>query len=114
MIIIINIHTVVDMLSISSIVLSVITFKEVWILFLKVETGLICPHVPACITNSSKTLCTLFVGSILIIVCLCSQSMYCWGNAQQGALGLGGIEELTVPSPKWNKYLAETNIRTVG
>ena len=42
------------------------------------------------------------------------QIMYCWGKARDGALGLGGIEELFVSSPRWSKYLAGKDVRIVG
>ena len=41
-------------------------------------------------------------------------AMLCWGKAEEGALGLGGIEELVVPQPTRNKHLGDRGVRTVG
>ena len=40
--------------------------------------------------------------------------MYCWGKAQEGALGVGGIEDLHVTTPKWNNYIGHQNVKSVG
>ena len=40
--------------------------------------------------------------------------MYSWGRASDGQLGLGGIQETIVSSPRWNKHVAEKSIRHVA
>ena len=40
--------------------------------------------------------------------------MYCWGKAQEGALGVGGIEDLRVITPKWNNYIGHQNVKSIG
>jgi E3 ubiquitin-protein ligase HERC4 len=40
--------------------------------------------------------------------------MFCWGNTQYGQLGLGGIEEDTVPIPVYNKYLGDKRLKEIA
>ena len=40
--------------------------------------------------------------------------MYSWGRATDGQLGLGGIQETIISSPRWNKHVAEKSIRHVA
>ena len=37
--------------------------------------------------------------------------MLCWGSTKYGQLGLGGIEEEVITSPKLNKYLSIDQIK---
>ena len=41
-------------------------------------------------------------------------AMLCWGKAEEGALGLGGIEEMVVPQPTRNRHLGDRGVRRVG
>ena len=40
--------------------------------------------------------------------------MLCWGKADCGALGVGGVDELTLPTPTWNKALSDKHVSVVG
>lgn len=43
-----------------------------------------------------------------------SKGMYSWGKATDGQLGLGGIQENIITSPRWNKHVSEKSIRHVA
>lgn len=45
---------------------------------------------------------------------LSSSVMLCWGKAEEGALGVGGIEEVVVTQPTRNKHLMGLGVRIVG
>ena len=40
--------------------------------------------------------------------------MYCWGKAGDGALGLGGIEDMFVTIPTWNKHIGNRQLKSIG
>ena len=40
--------------------------------------------------------------------------MYCWGKAEEGSLGLGGIEDSKVTTPTRNTYIGDDKVTALG